>query len=290
MAATYPLFEYRPPNNELNDDAESDKATMSIIEKANDLTFRLIKVRGHENPPFSPFEYTKLLNIEVNKADLHETSAVLLKIKNGYLITLNHKHNLARQNFSCAHEIGHMLLSEVEPYIQDVEFRTFKPQAVRVARQRAKERLCDIAATELLMPKNIFRRYLLNIGGSINSIEKLAAKFNVSIQAAAIRVSEVSLEPCITLIWKPLPKNKPKKLVLPSHIGTRKSSNKNNYVPKVTKVLPKETLYQAYQTDRYIKSRKDIVIDNTTKRLNLESKGFGTNEKRYVVSFAYIDR
>ena len=132
-----------------------EQATSLIIERAKQLVNQLVEDRGHNKPPFLPEEFARLQGIKkIVKEDLGEQSAVLLRFHDGPMIKLNQKHNLARQNFSCAHEIGHTLLSELklESCIEDIEFRTFNPQARAIARGKAKERLCHAAATELLMP------------------------------------------------------------------------------------------------------------------------------------------
>ena len=220
--------------------------------------------------------------------DLGKTSAVLLRFDDGYVIKVNENHHPVRQNFSCAHEIGHTLFSELklERYTGNIEYRTFNPQARDETREKAKERLCDVAATELLMPELIFRKYLSGFGVSINSIERLANIFRVSIQTAAIRIAEVSTEPCIALLWQPWPRNKPKGLRLAW--PRRNSRGKGYYTPVHTYVRPPSTLHKAYQGDSPVKSFKLFRVDNAVKRLPMESKGFGHGETRYVISLAFL--
>ncbi len=271
-----------------------EQATSLIIERARQLVSRLVMQRGHEKPPFLPEEFAPLQGIKkFVKADLGELSAVLLRFHDGYVIKVNEKHNLARQNFSCAHEIGHALLSElkIELCIEDVEFRTFNPQAPAIARARAKERLCNVAAAELLMPEMVFKKYLSGFGVSINSIEWLANIFRVSISSTAIRIAELSTEPCIALLWRPQPGTKSKALRLAWHIGPgNRSRIKVNYVPKHTLARHTSTLYKAYQYDSLVKCRKDFRLDAGIKHILVESKGFGRGEARYVISLAFLDR
>jgi hypothetical protein len=213
-----------------------EQSTSLIVERTRQLVSQLIEQRGHGKPPFLPEEYAPLLGIKrIEKADLGEVSAILIKLYDGDVIRVNQNHNSARQNFSCAHEIGHALLSELnlELCVEEAEFRTFNPQAQAIAGARTRERLCDAAATELLMPEIVFKKYLLALGASISSIESLANIFRVSIRAAAIRIAEVSTEPCIALLWHPQPGTKSKALRLAWHIGPgNRSGGKHNYVPK----------------------------------------------------------
>jgi hypothetical protein len=200
---------------------------------------------------------------------------------------------LARQNFSCAHEIGHALLSELnlELCVEEAEFRTFNPQAQAMAGERTRERLCDVAATELLMPEAIFKKYLSDFGVSINSLEWLANIFRVSITSTAIRIAEVSIEPCIALLWRPRKGTKSKALQLAWHVGPgNRSRIEGKYVPKHNLAKHTSTLYKAYQHDSPIKCRRDFILDTGIKRTLIESKGFGYDEARYVVSLDFVDR
>ncbi len=265
------------------------QATGLIVERAKPLVDQLIADRGHDTPPFSPEELARLQGIKIVKADLGKTSALLLRFHDGYVIKVNQNHPPVRQNFSCAHEIGHALLSELQLYLtEDIEYRTFNPQVQMIDRAKAREHLCDVAAAELLMPESVFGKYLSGFGVSINSIERLASIFRVSLQSSAIRIAEVSPEPCLALLWKPWPRSKPKGLRLA--VPRRNSRGKTNYIPVHTFAKSDSILYKAYQHDSPVKSSKDFKIDNTVKRLPMEAKGFGHGETRYVISLAFLDR
>ncbi|HEX74815.1 MAG TPA: ImmA/IrrE family metallo-endopeptidase [Dehalococcoidia bacterium] len=271
-----------------------DQATSLIVERARQLLNQLIKDRGHDKPPFLPEEFARLQGIKkFVKADLGKVSGVLLRFHDGYVIKVNQNHNPARQNFSCAHEIGHTLLSELklELNTENIEFRTFNPQAHAIAHSKTRERLCDVAATELLMPELVFREYLSGFGLSVQSIERLANVFKVSIRAAAWRIAEVSTEPCIALLWKPHRSAKPKTLRLAWRAGPGgKSRGKANYMPVHTLVRYPSKLHQAYENDTPVESFKLFKLNTVTKRCPMESRGFGRKETRYVISLAFLDR
>jgi hypothetical protein len=273
---------------------DMEKATKLITERAEQFVHTLIQERGNDKPPFLAEEFARFHDItRIIRTDLGKTSAILLKLHDGFLIKVNKKQNIARQNFSCAHEIGHILFNELklEHYIRNIEYRKFNPQAEQKVRAAAVERLCDIAATELLMPESIFRKYLTNFGISISSIEHLANIFRVSRQSAAIRIAEVSPEPCLTLLWQPSPRNKPKGLRLVWRTGRIINwQNRVNYMPKHELVKPPSTLHKAYRANCSTKSRRKFVIDKAEKYLPIESKGFGRNETRYVISLAFLNR
>lgn len=266
------------------------EATSLIIEKARQLVNQLIDYRGHSRPPFLPREYSRFVNIkEIQKANLGDTSGLLLKFQDGYVIKVNQGHYQVRQNFSCAHEIGHILYNDLklEDYITTIQYRTFNTQKTKGIRARARETLCDAAAAELLMPESVVRKSLSTFGLSITSIEYVAQAFQVSIQAASRRISEVSIEPCIAILWHPWPKSKPKGL---RPVIGKPSSGKASYLQLYKPVYESSALYKAYQIDTVIKTWKLFRDGNTVKRIPVEAKGFGRGETRFVISFAFPNR
>lgn len=268
-----------------------EQAGNLIVGRARQLVGKTIQERGHDRPPFVSAEFARSYGIRsIEKAKLGQMSGVLLKVHDGYVIKLNEEHPEVRQNFSCAHEIGHILFNELnlERYVQAIEYRRFNPTKEREARAVARERLCDIAATELLMPDEIFGKYLSVLGVSVQSIEPLAKTFKVSRTAAAIRIAEVGSERCLALLWKPRPVNKPKELRLQWRAGCGMDiGNRVNYMPKNKSDKSPSPLFEAYETDRITKTFRAFNINNNVERLPLESKGYGTKEQRYVVSLAF---
>lgn len=269
------------------------QTSRKVIDYARSLVNKYIDLRGHDNPPFLTTEFLELLGVkEIVKDNLGKTSAVLLRVSDGYIIKVNSNNHPYRQNFSCAHEIGHILLDKlgVERYTNHIQYRTFNPQKSRNLRAKAKERLCDVVAAELIMPSDIFKKHLLNIGVSVNAIERLSRQFMVSSPAVAIRIAEVSPKPCIVLNWAPHRNNKSRSLKLVRQINSDSlQKDKNNYIPVHASVSYPSTLHTAYHTDKITKSRKLFKNGNIKKSFLLESKGFGSGETRYIISIAFPD-
>ncbi len=269
-----------------------EKATSLIIGRAKELVAQVLNRRGHDRPPFRPDEYARFYNIsKIVKTDLGDVGAILLRFYDGTVIKVNEKDSRVRQNFSCAHEIAHILYSELklERYIRAIEYRSINVTDCEKFRERAKERLCNVAATELLMPETIFKKYLHNFGLSIFSIERLASLFDVSVQTSAIRIAEVSSEPCIMLLWRMNQKGKSGTLTLEWRVGPgTKLIFKNNFMP-IHNDCP-SGVYEAFRTVKTAKSYKLFRLDKEIKRLPIESKGFGFEDNRYVISFAYPSR
>lgn len=281
--------------HQIYESLDLEQAKRLIIERSKQLVNQLIEERGHDKPPFLPEEFYRLLGVSKTvKTNLGKVSAVLMRFQNGYIIKINENQPFARQNFSCAHELGHILFSDLKlgRCLQNIEYRrTFNPQATERLRIKAIERLCDVAATEILMPELVFSKYLSSFGVSVNSIELLSNIFKVSNLAVAIRIAEVNVEPCLSLLWQTWQRAKTKVLRLNWCIGPRNySQNKGHYVP-VHKIIPiNSNLYKAYQSDSPVKSFKLFKVNDTVRRLPMESKGFGYGENRQVISLAFLER
>ncbi len=269
-----------------------ETASELIIERARQLVTELIAKRGHDNPPFLSEEYASLVGVQsIEKTDLGKagkSGGVLLRFDSGSKIKLNINDPLVRQNFSCAHEIGHLLYSalKLEQYINTIEHRTFNPQVVQRKRSKVVEKLCDEAATELLMPTSVFSKYLDELGTSIQSIERLADLFKVSIQSAAIRVSETSQKPCYVSKWTPR-KNQPNSLQL--SWPKKKKIGNTLFSPLNKNVNPPSILHDAYNFNTLLKGDLQYKFGKGKKRFPSEIKGFGYGVNRYIVSLSFLD-
>lgn len=92
------------------------------------------------------------------------------------VIVYNSNHSVNRQRFSIAHELGHALLESTG--------RNCPRFGENV------ERICDMLATELLMPRSIFLSYI-DEDVTVERIMKISGIFQTSIASTAIRFSEL---------------------------------------------------------------------------------------------------
>jgi len=129
---------------------------------------------------------------QIVEADLTGCDGSLSRTERGsYIATLRAGQGLARKRFTLAHEIGHAIV-----------FRSIGPQAgpsdelhlqcrSKTADQRDEERLCDVLATELIMPRTQFLRAMNEIGVCASTVSVMARKFAVSLQAASRRITQL---------------------------------------------------------------------------------------------------
>jgi hypothetical protein len=98
-----------------------------------------------------------------------------------FVIFLNVKHNQARQRFSCAHEVAHILISADHPQLESA---------------------CDSLAAEILMPRPLFAAHAASLSWQLSSIPTLSSTFLTSIEATAHRYVETINEACSLFTWK----------------------------------------------------------------------------------------
>lgn len=108
---------------------------------------------------------------------------------NDKTIVLNANDSAKRRRFTCAHEVGHILLHEdhVREDGGDIVYRTEK---LHDSENKTIEREANYFAGCLLMPKYLFTTEFDKNYGDIDSLSHL---FGVSRNAVVIRISELNL-------------------------------------------------------------------------------------------------
>ena len=112
-----------------------------------------------------------------------------------YVIGVNARRPSTRQRFTIAHEIAHQLVNQTllpdSPGIDARRASFFKSQSSDDHIERRIERLCDIAASELLLPERLLQKdHLVGTGPSLDTLREISQSYQVSPQAAGIRLIE----------------------------------------------------------------------------------------------------
>lgn len=126
------------------------------------------------------------------------SEAMLLPNRNGYSIVLkkaDRPSRLARQRFSFAHELGHLLLQKSQQAGIALKYRGH-------GHSNAEERLCDQIAAEILMPRLAFQEDAWIGGWSLRNLRNLARKYDTSDTATAIRMIDLMPEEALMGIWE----------------------------------------------------------------------------------------
>lgn len=140
--------------------------------------YELLKESGQDSIPVDPVAIANHLGLEVMIADFDDDTVSGL-LRDG-VIYANYLESTNRQRFTMAHEIGHYVLHNVT---QDV-YRSLD------APRDEKEREADAFAAALLMPRHLLTKA---IEKGIDTIDALAARFQVSKQSMRIRIRNLGL-------------------------------------------------------------------------------------------------
>jgi hypothetical protein len=157
-------------------DTENQKAP--ILQLAERVLTNYEKEIGNFNPPINLNDLGECLDIKVKKILLSKNincDALLIPMEGGFKIELKNEdklHNNYRTRYSCAHEMAHTFFYEIED--GGVPFRAVSGGS------EYEEKLCDMAAAELLMPKEVLEKQsnkLVNRYSSPTALFKLKETF-----------------------------------------------------------------------------------------------------------------
>ncbi len=169
------------------------RATAQVEEDVRRKANRLVRkaterLPGFSSPPFDPRALARALGVPVHfTPDLRDLDALIVHRRGTFHILANSNvMNARRLNFTLAHEIGHLFFAGAEHKVH------LRARDRRVYDQtpegRSLERLCDLAAAELLMPSRWFDEAVKELGFNAAAVPQLAERFDVSLEAAALRL------------------------------------------------------------------------------------------------------
>jgi Zn-dependent peptidase ImmA (M78 family) len=142
--------------------------------------------------PVSQIAKAKGARIFVDALD-GDLSGFLYRDKDQAVIGVNTSHSPARQKFTIAHELGHLLLHDQEQLHVDHGFRVRLRSDLSSQGTDEAEQEANFFAASLLMPKEFIERDLadkefVEIFDDDDFLPGLARKYGVSTQALAIRL------------------------------------------------------------------------------------------------------
>lgn len=173
---------------------------MDIAKNAGDfvaMAKRLVDATGIKSPPIDPLMLARLRGIHrVLISRALTTSGQLSREGTDLIIKLNAIEPRERQNFTCCHEIAHTFV--IDGSLMNCRALRIPVQSVK----SAEERLCDLAAAEMLMPEKFFLPMMASLEPSIESVVGLAKKFASSIRATVLRLGQLAVWPVVFLGWR----------------------------------------------------------------------------------------
>ncbi|WP_037602042.1 ImmA/IrrE family metallo-endopeptidase [Streptacidiphilus rugosus] len=157
----------------------------------------LLRRFGVEEPPIEPEELAKRLGVLVVYQDMqNDVSGMLVRRGDEQkVIGVNEAHPAARQRFTIAHELGHLLLHRGRPLILDTQTRVNLRDAVSSAATDREEIEANRFAAALLAPEQMVRRAVrdMHVTTSEELVAKLAKRFSVSQTAMNYRLMNLGI-------------------------------------------------------------------------------------------------
>ena len=153
-----------------------------------------LKTLNSNAPPFDPKLLASLLSIPCEESVnlFRSDDAELHPAENGrgYVIRYNPNKPKKRQNFSIAHEIAHTFFPEFH-----YQYKT-RHKIGKFDLDNEVEFLCDLGASEIIMPTPDFDLDVESRGISIKSLQELSKRYEASLEATAIRMIGTDVLPC----------------------------------------------------------------------------------------------
>jgi len=133
------------------------------------------------------YKWAAALNISsISKEDIPFEGLLRPINEREYTITVNKFKAQTRQNFSIAHEMGHVLLHQLEPRTRSFETRSvFHPVG-----GKSEERLCNRFASAILMPQEQTLSMWIP-KRPLSTAKKISRHFRVSLSASTRRLTEL---------------------------------------------------------------------------------------------------
>lgn len=153
--------------------------TYNRYKNDRDLAWKIILDTGIRNLPVKIVRVCNSFNIKVKGCNMESSGKTTLSPDGGYMILINSREPPKRQRFTCAHELGHILLGHVDelgkayrdPHKEDNPHETD----------------ANIFASRLLAPSIVLR----DIGAfTANDISRIC---DISIEAARFRAKRLEL-------------------------------------------------------------------------------------------------
>lgn len=137
-----------------------------------------------------------LRQVLVTEGPIDGGDAWLVRQEAGGIIRVNSHLSAARRRFAIAHELGHW---ELHP--DQTQAHVFTEQtAIKEYKASSLEREANAFASELLMPKSVFRRDCDIEKVCWHEVSRLASKYETSLYAASRKFVECTAEECALVV------------------------------------------------------------------------------------------
>lgn len=157
----------------------------------------IVHAAKQTRPPIDPFALAASLNVRVEEKPMALDGFIEKDCSGQFVVVLNKDTGIQRKRFTLCHELAHTF------FFDDlVHSRSFRRENQYDPEE---ERLCNLAAAEMLMPFRMFNGDLQRIkdknGITPDTVFKLMDRYVVSLQAASNRITWI-VRGSACVIWR----------------------------------------------------------------------------------------
>jgi Zn-dependent peptidase ImmA (M78 family) len=143
------------------------------------------KEAGISERPVSLEKYLSVAGAELRvRKDLEDAEAgQTFQVGGRHIIVVNGNHTPERQRFTILHELAHIRLGLPSNHERSIS----TDQLLKYTKRPREEIICDVFASECLLPRNLFHRDVQARPCTFKAIEELAAVYQASLAATGSR-------------------------------------------------------------------------------------------------------
>lgn len=235
---------------------------------------------GQTTLPIDVFGLASARGVHVRKAAAGDWDGRVYVDENGRVtIEVDPRHGVARQRFTVAHELAH---TAFPGFTDDGRYRVDGnlDDALFARTRTEEERLCDWGASVLLMPDDLIWSYRADQG--LRAVERLARDAKVSLESAALRITERSAKPTVVVVLDPSPEG--------LEVRYARVHDLPLFIPRGASVAPTSVLARAAQSGR--RERGEERLPGRSRRVfHVEAKSYpigrGSAGRERVLAMAW---
>jgi Zn-dependent peptidase ImmA (M78 family) len=151
---------------------------------------KLIWQCSSHGPPYDPFQIAQHMGVHVDIEPIPGLDGYVEIVDGRYFAVISSLSNDKRRRFTLSHELGHVLFMREAERGSPVPLIRYRAAGCPpgLHQDPVEESLCNVFASELLLPTMEVKGEVLASGNPVACILKLSKTFDVSLQAAAKRV------------------------------------------------------------------------------------------------------
>jgi hypothetical protein len=196
-------------------------------------------------PPIDPAMVASFLGVAEVQPEQLDFAGCLLCGRDRIVIKVRRGDPPGRRRFTICHECTHTFFPG---YRRLPQYRCNPSRDG--ASDRGLERLCDVGAGELLLPRKYFVRDLSDVGFNLDGMEQLAGHYQASLEATAQRMVTLSRSPALLIVLEP--RTKPREsgdpdAVAKLRVRASRSQGTWPYIPRHKSVEKGTLLHRAFE-------------------------------------------